>query len=220
MRLALRIAPALRLRAFYSGVIVCGLLLACGSIPLRSNDAQDDARRILEKLQVASGATVGEIGGGNGDVAVAVASLLGVHGRVLVTELDPAKIEAMQKRFARGNSATVVVSASTAESTNLPEPCCDGIYMRDVYHHFTQPESMVASLYRNLKPGARLVVIDFRPRTGGSWSTPEGVPANRGGHGISVALLREELEAGGFRHVETIEHWRDNLFAVVVEKPR
>lgn len=212
--------PSFRFRAFYSGVIACGLLLACGSIPLRSNDAQDDARRILEKLQVSSGATVGEIGGGDGDVAVAVASLLGVDGRVLVTELDPAKIESMQKRFARGNSAKVTVSASSADSTKLPEPCCDGIYMRDVYHHFTNPEGMVASLYRNLKPGGRLVVIDFRPRNGGMWSTPAGVPANRGGHGISIALLREELEAGGFRHLETIEQWRDNLFAVIVEKPR
>ncbi|MCL4784045.1 MAG: methyltransferase domain-containing protein [Bryobacterales bacterium] len=209
-----------RFRAFYSGAIICGLLIACGSIPLRSNDAQDDARRILEKLRVASGATVGEIGGGDGDVAVAVATLLGNEGRVLVTELDPAKIESMQKRFARGNSATVKVTASSADSTKLPDQCCDGIYMRDVYHHFTNPKAMVASLYRNLKPGGRLVVIDFRPRTGGNWSTPAGVPSNRGGHGIPIALLREELEAGGFRHLETIEQWRDNLYAVVMEKPR
>ena len=154
-----------RFRAFYSGAIICGLLIACGSIPLRSNDAQDDARRILEKLRVASGATVGEIGGGDGDVAVAVATLLGNEGRVLVTELDPAKIESMQKRFARGNSATVKVTASSADSTKLPDQCCDGIYMRDVYHHFTNPKAMVASLYRNLKPGGRLVVtISARAR--------------------------------------------------------
>jgi SAM-dependent methyltransferase len=210
MRIARRLSP-----------LVLGLLLlGCGSIPLRSNDAQDDARRILEKLHVSSGATVGEIGGGGGDVAVAVASLLGNKGTVLVTELDPAKIESMRKRFAVNGGARVIVSASASDSTKLPEDCCDGIYMRDVYHHFTKPEAMVASLYRNLKPGARLVVIDFRPRNGDTWSIPEGVPANRGGHGISIALLREELETGGFRHLETVERWRDNLFAVVVEKPR
>ncbi|MDZ7639952.1 MAG: methyltransferase domain-containing protein [Bryobacterales bacterium] len=203
-----------------SSLALALFLLACVNLPLRSNDAQQDARRIVEKLGVSAGATVGEVGGGGGDVAVAVASLLGGKGAVLVTEIDESKLGSMRSRFAGGSGATVKVSASSADSTKLPDACCDGMYMRDVYHHFTNPQSMVASLYRNLKPGGRAVVIDFRPRTGGSWSIPEGVPANRGGHGISIALLREELEAAGFRHIETIEEWRDNLYAVIVEKPR
>jgi SAM-dependent methyltransferase len=94
------------------------------------------------------------------------------------------------------------------------------MYMRDVYHHFTEPAKLVAQLYRNLKPGGRLVVIDFRPGARSNRATPAGVPENRGGHGIPIAILREELEAGGFQHVETIEQWRGNLFAVIVVKPK
>lgn len=209
-----------RIRTAASTMLVYSLLFACGSIPLRPNDAQEDARRILEKLHVASGATVGEIGGGDGDVAVAVASLLGSEGHLFVTELDPAKLDAMRKRFAAQKSGVVTVITSSSDSTNLADGCCDGIYMRDVYHHFTNPAAMVASLYRNLKPGSRLVVIDFRPESGRGWSVPAGVPSNRGGHGIPISVLREELEGGGFRHLETIERWRGNLFAVIAQKPR
>ncbi len=216
----MKLRPLRGIRAAASTMLVYSLLLACGSIPLRPNDAREDARRILENLHAGSGATVGEIGGGDGDVAVAVASLLGNDGRLFVTELDPAKLDSMRKRFAAQKGLAVTVITSSSDSTNLAGNCCDGIYMRDVYHHFTDPKAMVASLYRNLKPGGRLVVIDFRPEAGRAWSIPAGVPSNRGGHGIPIAVLREELEAGGFRHIETIERWRDNLFAVVAEKPR
>jgi ubiquinone/menaquinone biosynthesis C-methylase UbiE len=196
------------------------VLIACGSQPLFSTVHEDDAQRIVEKLGVSSGATVGEIGGGSGDLALAVATHLGAQGHLLVTELNKDQVSRMRSRFANSKGVQMEVLDAGTDTTELPDACCDGLYMRDVYHHFTKPASMVASLYGNLKPGGRLVVIDFRPRTGGSWSTPEGVPANRGGHGIPIAVLREELEAGGFRHLETIEKWRDNLFAVIVEKPR
>lgn len=210
----------MRLARWSSALWIALLWVACGSMPLRSNDATEDARRIVEKLGISSGAVVAEIGGGGGDVAAAVAERLGDSGRLYVTEISDGQVATLGRRFGARRGATVEVRRSAAEQSNLPDACCDGIYMRDVYHHFTKPEAMVRSLWGNLKPGGRLVVIDFRPRNGGSWKIPDGVPANRGGHGISIALLREELEAGGFRHLETIETWRDDLYAVIAEKPR
>jgi ubiquinone/menaquinone biosynthesis C-methylase UbiE len=210
----------MKLARWSSTVWIALLWVACSSLPLRSSDATEDARRIVEKLGVSPGAVVAEIGGGGGDVAAAVAERLGDQGKLYVTEISDAQVASLGRRFTNQRAATVEVLRSAAEKSNLADGCCDGIYMRDVYHHFTKPEAMVQSLRRNLKPGGRLVVIDFRPRNGGSWKIPDGVPANRGGHGISIALLREELEAGGFRHLETIETWRDDLYAVIAEKPR
>ena len=50
-----------------------------------------------------------------------------------------------------------------AAATNLPPACCDAIFMRDVYHHITEPEAFNKSLAASLKPGGRLAVIDFPP---------------------------------------------------------
>jgi len=208
-----------RVRSALRALIACLLLLSSASV-LLSNDDQDDARRIVEKLGVAKGAVLGEIGAGTGEVALEVAKLLGKHGKVYTNELDKEKLKTLRKRARGSKGAPIEVLEALPDSSNFPDGCCDGMYMRDVYHHFTGPAKLVAQFYRNLKPGGRLLVIDFRPGTGTSRPMPEGVPENRGGHGVPIAILREELEAVGFRHVETIEQWRKHLFAVIVEKPR
>jgi ubiquinone/menaquinone biosynthesis C-methylase UbiE len=48
-----------------------------------------------------------------------------------------------------------VVEGGLAQ-TNLPDECCDAVFMRHVYHHFGDPPAMNASLFRSLKPGGRL----------------------------------------------------------------
>jgi ubiquinone/menaquinone biosynthesis C-methylase UbiE len=204
----------------YRALIFCLFLLSWGSQPLLSNDDQDDARRIVAKLGVAKGAVLGEIGAGTGEVALEVAELLGKEGKLYTNELDKKKLETLRERARGSKGAPIEVVEALPDSSNYPDGCCDGMYMRDVYHHFTEPAKLVAQFYRNLKPGGRLVVIDFRPGTGTNRKMPAGVPENRTGHGIPIPILREELEAGGFQHVETIEQWRKHLFAVIVEKPK
>jgi len=208
-----------RVRGALRGLILCLFLLSSASV-LQSNDDRDDARHIVEKLGVAKGAVLGEIGAGTGEVALEVAKLLGKEGKLYTNELDQEKLKTLRARARSSKGAPIEVLDALPDTSNYPDGCCDGIYMRDVYHHFTEPAKLVAQFYRNLKPGGRLVVIDFRPGTGTSRPMPDGVPENRGGHGVPIAILLEELEAGGFQHVETIEQWRKHLFAVIVEKPK
>jgi hypothetical protein len=64
--------------------------------------------------------------------------------------------------------------------------------------------------------------MDFPPDPGST--IPDGVPANRGGHGIPIAIIVSELTAAGFRHVTTLARWppeddRNRLFLVMFEKP-
>ena len=108
--------------------------------------------------------------------------------------------------------------------TGLPPESCDAIFLRDVYHHLTDPESFVASLYETLRPGGRLVLVDFPPAWLLAFATPEGIPGDRGGHGISPDLMIEELEAAGFRTLETIDPWPSanfvtKTYAVAFERP-
>jgi ubiquinone/menaquinone biosynthesis C-methylase UbiE len=209
-----------RVRSALRALILCLFLLSSSSLPLLSNDDQDDARRIVEKLGVAKGAVLGEIGAGTGEVALEVAEVLRKEGKLYANELDKQKLKTLRERASNSKGAPIDVVEALPDGSNFPDGCCDGLYMRDVYHHFTEPAKLAAQFYRNLKPGGRLVVIDFRPGTGTSRAMPEGVPENRAGHGIPLTILREELEAAGFQHVETIEQWRKHLFAVIVEKPK
>ena len=72
-----------------------------------------------------------------------------------------------------------------------------------------------------LKPGGRLIVIDFPPRPNSE--VPAGVPANRLGHGVPTAVVMKEV-GGQLTHVRTIEKWAPNstqadLYLVLFRKP-
>ena len=106
---------------------------------------------------------------------------------------------------------------SAADDTKLPTACCDAIFLRRVYHHITAPEAFDKNLLRTLKSGARLAIIDFAPDN--SLPPVEGVPANRGGHGIPQQIMVEELTAAGFHAEKTIDHWSGNDYCVIFTKP-
>ena len=102
------------------------------------------------------------------------------------------------------------------DETNLPHECCDSIFMRLVYHHLTKPAEIDASLFRSLKPGGLLAVIDQEPPPGSS--KVNGVPENRSGHGMPEKILIEELTSAGFQVVK-VQDWPDNNYCVVFRKP-
>lgn len=180
----------------------------------QDND-QTEADRLAVMLEWHSGSVVAEIGAGHGQMTLAAAKDVGPTGRVYSTELDP-KLLAHLEELAQTNKNITAVKAAEAE-TDLPEDSCDSIFMKLVYHHLTKPVEIDASLFRSLKPGGLLAVIDEEPGQGST--RVEGVPENRGGHGVPQKILIEELTSVGFRVVQAQGGWPDNGYCVVFRKP-
>lgn len=164
---------------------------------------EQEANRLAALLEWHEASVVGEIGSGNGKLTLAAAHRIGPSGKVYTTELD-AKALAHLHELAEQDKNIVAVKAADTD-TNLPPACCDSIFMRLVHHHLTKPTEIDASLFRSLKPGGRLAVIDEEPREGSQ--IPEGVPKNRLGHGIPQKILVNELTATGFRLESASNDW-------------
>lgn len=182
--------------------IVALALCALGVAPGRAQGTwQEEADRLAALLGWQAGSVVAEIGAGNGRLTLLAAGRVGASGKVFTTELDPESLAHLQELAAK---ETNIIALNAAEAdTNLPAGCCDSIFMRLVYHHLSKPAEIDASLFRSLKPGGRLAVIDEEPIEGSS--VPAGVPKNRVGHGIPQKLLIGELVAAGFE-VETVQN--------------
>ena len=166
------------------------------------------------------GDVVAEIGA-SGKLTLAAAHRVGSSGKVYSTELDAKALAHLEELAAKQRNITVVKAAEA--DTNLPPRCCDSIFMRLVYHHLTKPAEIDASLFRSLKPGGRLAVIDEDPYKG--TSIPEGVPENRGGHGVPQKILMSELIAAGFEVAAIRNDWpsRDashQIYCVVFRKTK
>ena len=203
-------------RALLAALAVC----AFGAAPIRGqNTWREQANRLAGLLDWHSGSVVAEIGAGDGELTLEAARRVGASGRVYSTELDAKRLAHLEKLAAKQKNMTAVKAAEA--DTNLPAGCCDSIFLRLVYHHLTRPEEIDASLFRSLKPGGRLAVIDEEPLPGSS--VPEGVPENRGGHGVPQKILIGELTAAGFKVENVYDEWpsRDEthlIYCVVFRK--
>ena len=166
--------------------------------------AELDVPKLAAILELSPGMTVADIGAGNGNMSVVLGKWIG-SGRVFATDIPPRTLAWLREYVKREGLTNVTVVEGAAASTNLPAGCCDAIFMRNVYHHVTAPEPVNQSLVTSLKPGGRLAILDNPPGKGSP--LPEGVPANRGGHGIPSAVVASELTAAGLTHVQTIDGW-------------
>jgi predicted methyltransferase len=184
--------------------------------------AAREVPKLAEVLALKPGMVVADVGAGGGAMSVVMAKWLGPEGRVYATDIGAAQLAEIRAAVAENALSNVVVLEGAVASANLPADCCHAIFLSDVYHHLTRPREFDASLLAALKPGGRLAIMDFPPDPGST--VPEGVPADRGGHGITSALLVAEVTGAGFRHLETLPRWppdndRSMLYLAMFQKP-
>jgi ubiquinone/menaquinone biosynthesis C-methylase UbiE len=189
---------------------------AVTSVSYAQAGAADEIKRLAALMEWKPGTVVADIGAGDGRYTWAAVEHLGASGKVFATEIDEQKLAALRAAVKKRNLQNVTVVESVGADTNLPAACCDAIFLRRVYHHLTKPAEFDAKLVRSLKPGGRLAIIEFPPRRG--LEPVEGVPSNRGGHGIPQRVVIEELTAAGLQVENVVNDWPENSYCVLFVK--
>jgi ubiquinone/menaquinone biosynthesis C-methylase UbiE len=198
-------------------LVLLGLLCAAAVFAAAvRGDAVEEVKRLAALMEWKPGTVAADIGAGDGEYAFAAVELLGASGKVYATEIDGKKLSGLRSEVAKRKLGNVMVMESKEAETNLPTGCCDAIFLRRVYHHLTKPVEFDRDLVRSLKPGGRLAIIDFAPRAG--LEPVEGVPANRGGHGIPQKIVIEELRAAGLQVERIVNDWPEGSYCVLFVK--
>jgi SAM-dependent methyltransferase len=198
-----------------SRVAIAVVLLYGGSTGLfgQAPDNAADTARLTEILGLHEGSVVADIGAGFGDLTIPIARVVGRTGKVYSTDLAAEQLRQLREAAAKLEQQNVVVLEGALTKTNLPAGCCDGILMRDVYHHFGDPPAMNASLKKSLRPGGRLAVVDFLPAS--RVNAPPGRRDTGKDHGILVETLIQELKDAGFAEVQQ-QPWSSPGYFLVV----
>ena len=179
------------------------------TVPVRSaaDDWPDEAERLARVLALGPAATIAEVGAGRGELSVEIAKRV-PDGRVFSTEIDRARIGDIERTVAKAGLHNVTVIEAGARDSNLPEGCCDAVFMREVYHHFDDGAATTATIHRALRPGGLLAVIDY----------PERGPSDGNCHCIAKKALIAQVSAQGFEVVEDQDRWSGIRYLVVFRK--
>ena len=160
-------------------------------------DQEEDPDRAIDVLRLQKGATVADIGAGSGYMTEKLARKVGPMGRVYATDIQQGMIDLLTRRIASRKLANVTPVLSTQDDPRLPADAIDLVIMVDVYHELAQPQLMLRHIKASLKPGGRLVLVEYRKEDPDVPIRPE--------HKMSVAEAKLELEAEGFKLTTTNE---------------
>jgi len=144
----------------------------------------------LDVLKIATGSSVADIGAGSGFLTVRLAKRVGSAGTVFANDVQPQMLEMLRRRLAREKIANVTLVQGAIDDPKLPPASVDLEVMVDVYHEFSQPQAMLRGLRQALKPGGRLVLLEYRKED-------PSVPI-KFEHKMTVAEAKMEVEAEGF----------------------
>jgi ubiquinone/menaquinone biosynthesis C-methylase UbiE len=199
-----------------AATLTCLALTLVGLLHRANADAADEIKRLATLMDWKPGTIVADIGAGDGRYAFAAVQLVGPSGKVFATEIDEEKLATLKSDVTKRRLTNVIVIDSKEADTNLPPECCDAIFLRRVYHHLTKPVQFDQALVRSLKSGGQLAIIEFPPRSG--LEPVEGVPANRGGHGIPQNVVIEELTSAGLQLTKTLNDWPADDYCILFLK--
>jgi ubiquinone/menaquinone biosynthesis C-methylase UbiE len=109
---------------------------------------------------------------------------------VFANDLQPQMLQILGRRLAQRNIMNVTLVQGTIDDPKLDPASVDLEIMVDVYHELSQPQAMLRRLRAALKPGGRLVLLEYRKED-------PTIPI-KFEHKMSVAEAKMELEAEGF----------------------
>lgn len=163
--------------------------------PERAKEEQPN--RLLKMLEIKPGAVVADIGAGSGYYSFRLSKQVGAKGKVLAVDIQQEMLDIIRKRMKKHKVENVEPVLGTEADPKLPEEGVDLILMVDVYHEFALPYEMTQALTKSLKPGGRMVFVEFRRED-------ERVPILLA-HKMTEKQVLAEMAPHRLKHVKTLE---------------
>ncbi|MEW6156036.1 MAG: class I SAM-dependent methyltransferase [Verrucomicrobiota bacterium] len=166
---------------------------------LERPERQDEERPdlLLDSLPFKPGDHVADIGAGTGYYSWRIAQNIGNKGVVYAVDIQQEMLDLLQKKMDERGAKNVRPILGTITDPKLPPESIDWVLMVDVYHEFSHPFEMMQSICKALKPGGRVVFVEFR-------AEDPKVPI-KAVHKMSQAQVKKEMQAHPLVWEKTID---------------
>lgn len=161
----------------------------------RSNrEEEEEPAILLRELELKPTDVVADIGAGTGYFTFRMAPLV-PRGRVFAVDIDDEMLGDIRARMKKEGVVNVVPVRGEIDDPALPADSLDVVLMVDAYHEFSHPREMMRGIFRALRPGGRVILVEYR-------AEDPDVPI-KPLHKMSEKQARREMEAAGLVLLET-----------------
>lgn len=149
---------------FYMGREIAHVMGFAGAIWLERAEREDEEApsKLIEALKLQPGQVVADIGAGSGILSVMMAKQVGETGKVWAVDVQQEMLDLLDKKLAEQGVTNVEGRLGTEKSPRLEPASVDLAIMVDVYHEFAFPYEMMSEISKSLKPGGRVVFVEYR----------------------------------------------------------
>lgn len=178
---------------------------------IESREVFAQREAILNAIKLKPTDVVADIGAGTGLFTRLFATNLGPEGRVIAVDIAQKFLDHIEVTCRERGIRNVETLLCKDDSTELPPESVDVAYICDTYHHFEFPIKTMTSLRKAMKPGGRVIVVDFERIEGESseW-TMNHVRAGQ-------EVFEKEIIEAGFKKVDEVKDLLKENYMVVFE---
>ncbi|BAY40166.1 hypothetical protein NIES2111_45490 [Nostoc sp. NIES-2111] len=126
-----------------------------------SREAEEQPSTLINSLNLQADDVVADIGAGTGYISLKIAPLL-TAGKVFAVDIQPEMLEILEFLKQEKNITNVEPILATSDNPHLPPASVDLALMVDAYHEFEYPREVMQGIFKALKPGGRVVLVEYR----------------------------------------------------------
>jgi ubiquinone/menaquinone biosynthesis C-methylase UbiE len=149
---------------FYMGREIARVMTYLGASWLERPERvkEEEPAKLLKALDVKPGMVVADVGAGSGYHTFMLSPLVGAKGKVIASDIQQEMLDLITRRQKKLKITNIETVKGTETDPKLPAAGVDLILLVDVYHEFSHPYEMAEKMIAALKPGGRMVFVEFR----------------------------------------------------------
>ena len=153
-------------------------------------NAEERSDDLVRALEIRDGARVADIGAGTVYFTWRLAQHAGPTGKVIAVDIQRSMLDLAAEAVKQHGLVNVDYVLGKETDPRLPEKSLDMVFIAHSYHEFSEPETFMEAVRRSLKPGGRLVIVEYAKE---SYLAPASSL-----HKMSLDEIRSEIEPTGF----------------------
>ena len=125
-------------------------------------EEEENPKKLIELLKFKEGEVVADIGAGSGYYTFRMAKLVGPKGKIMAVDIQKEMLDIIRGRMKKEGLENIEPVMGEEADPKLKDESVDTILLVDVYHEFAFPYEMTEKMVKALKPGGRIVFVEFR----------------------------------------------------------